>query len=96
MSSPSSDSSRIFWGCVYYDVHQEYSFFRWADIDSEPFVAELGKLGRKVELLKLKASVANRRLNLAIVIGIVGWMLCFIIWFIINGSCLCSGRFLSN
>ncbi|MED6195897.1 hypothetical protein PIB30_042222 [Stylosanthes scabra] len=68
---PNQPAAALLW-LIVSDSRKIPSAMSSCSSDSNAVVAELGKLKTKVELLKLKASVANRRLNLAMVIGSVG------------------------
>ncbi|MED6123598.1 hypothetical protein PIB30_050569 [Stylosanthes scabra] len=65
VSLKKDNPGRRFWGCVYYDVHEECSFFSWADPDSETLAVELDKMEKRVDLFKLKCVVSDRRFNAA-------------------------------
>ncbi|MED6224820.1 hypothetical protein PIB30_087795 [Stylosanthes scabra] len=81
VSSTKDNPGRRFWDYVYYSVQQECTFFQWADLDSEYFAAELGKMKKLVETLKLHAVVAERRFTHSAVLGMIGWILLIFLWF---------------
>ncbi|MED6181722.1 hypothetical protein PIB30_021992 [Stylosanthes scabra] len=89
ISLTKDNPGRRFWGCVYYNVQQECSFFRWADPDSEYFAIELGKMKKVIETLKLRAVVAERHLTLSVVLEMIGWILVIFLWLHFSGSCSC-------
>ncbi|MED6140983.1 hypothetical protein PIB30_098917, partial [Stylosanthes scabra] len=72
-------------------VHDECTFFQWADFDSDPFVAELEKMKKKIESLKLRMLSYKRRLYVDLVFGILGWLYGSLFWFHGLSSYRCSG-----
>ncbi|MED6113664.1 hypothetical protein PIB30_072937 [Stylosanthes scabra] len=82
---------RRFSGCVYYDVQDECTFCQWADFDSDPISSDLGKLMKRLELLKLRVSSYKRHLYVLLIFGIVGWFFESFVWFHGLSSGRCSG-----
>ncbi|MED6195562.1 hypothetical protein PIB30_038986 [Stylosanthes scabra] len=87
VSRTNENPGRRFWGCVYYDVKEQYEFFQWTDSakDDNGYV-EAARLKKKVACLKVKLKAAKWRLNVAICVGFVGWVGLLCMWVYESGK----------
>ncbi|RYR35531.1 hypothetical protein Ahy_A10g050682 [Arachis hypogaea] len=54
ISGTKNNPGRRFWGCVYYEIKEEYEFFRWADPEVDSEDPQVARMKRKVMALKAK------------------------------------------
>ncbi|MED6189046.1 hypothetical protein PIB30_091814 [Stylosanthes scabra] len=77
-SGTKENPGRRFWGCVFYE--EQCDFFCWADLEQAEEDPEKAKLRRKVISLKLKVKAIEMRLQIAAIVGLVGWVWLISIW----------------
>ncbi|MED6112242.1 hypothetical protein PIB30_059902 [Stylosanthes scabra] len=80
VSGTKDNPGRRFWGCRYYQVQDGCNFFCWADPPQEYGREEIAKLKKKVGTLKLRVKIAEWRLKVALVGGLVGWVCLLCLW----------------
>ncbi|XP_016199163.1 uncharacterized protein LOC107640128 [Arachis ipaensis] len=77
-SGTKNNTGRRFWGCVYYEIKEEFEFFRWADLEGESEDPQVVRLKRKILALKAKVRDIEWKLKVAAVLGKVGWISLFV------------------
>ncbi|MED6155833.1 hypothetical protein PIB30_009041 [Stylosanthes scabra] len=79
VSGTKENSGRRFWGCVRYEVKEQCGFFVWADRVQAEEDAEKARM-RKVCCLKSRLRACERRLKIAVLVTMFGWILVFSMW----------------
>ncbi|XP_057747935.1 uncharacterized protein LOC130967130 [Arachis stenosperma] len=74
-SKTPDNPGRRFWGCVYFDIGKECTFFSWADGVAEIEEAEVARLKMKISTLKAKLVYAKCKLLVAVIFGMLGWFM---------------------
>ncbi|QHO21959.1 uncharacterized protein DS421_11g351110 [Arachis hypogaea] len=69
-SKTPENPGRRFWGCVYFDIGKECTFFSWADGVAETEEAEVARLKMKISTLKTKLVYAKCKLLVAVIFGL--------------------------
>ncbi|MED6220696.1 hypothetical protein PIB30_047311 [Stylosanthes scabra] len=94
VSGTKENPGRRFRGCVYYGVQEHCDFFQWADKEQAEADSEKAKMRKKVSSLKTELRACERRLKIAVFVGMLGWTLLFscgcrivVEDFIIKGCC---------
>ncbi|MED6179997.1 hypothetical protein PIB30_006114 [Stylosanthes scabra] len=87
VSRTNENPGRRFWGCVYYDMKEQCKFFQWANpAEDDDGYMEAARLKKKVACLKVKLKATKWRLNVAICVGLVGWVGLLYMWVYESGK----------
>ncbi|MED6219665.1 hypothetical protein PIB30_037891 [Stylosanthes scabra] len=80
VSGTKENPRRRFWGCVYYEVQEQCDFFCWADKEQQGEDPDKAKLRKKVQALKSEVRACERRLKIAVFVGLLGWIGLYCLW----------------